>query len=59
MKVYIAGTPLDMMLWKRLLGKVRIVFRPDTDVADKMEFLEDLIVSAFVDLETYRKEAGK
>ncbi|TPL42580.1 MULTISPECIES: hypothetical protein [unclassified Mesorhizobium] len=42
MKVLIAGTPLESLGWQRDLGKVRIVFRPDTTRSDQFEFLEQL-----------------
>ncbi|ESY35724.1 hypothetical protein NKK48_01330 [Mesorhizobium sp. C386A] len=42
MKVLIAGTPLESLMWQRELGKVRFVFRRDTTLNDQKEFLRDL-----------------
>ncbi|WP_189401990.1 MULTISPECIES: hypothetical protein [unclassified Mesorhizobium] len=42
MKVLIAGTPLESLGWQRELGKVRIVFRPETSRHDQFEFLDQL-----------------
>jgi hypothetical protein len=55
MKVYVGGTPLESLGWQRDLGQVRIRWR-DVPVADRVEFLEDLIVSAYAELEVQRKE---
>ncbi|MER9176222.1 hypothetical protein NKH72_21840 [Mesorhizobium sp. M0955] len=53
MKVLIGGTPLESMGWQRELCKVRLVWR-DVPAADRVEFLEDLIVSAKAELATSR-----
>lgn len=42
MKVYVAGTPLEALLWKRTVRKVRVVFRPGTDPDTERAFLLDL-----------------
>ncbi|WP_031238595.1 MULTISPECIES: hypothetical protein [unclassified Mesorhizobium] len=42
MKVYITGTPLEALLWKRAIRKVRVVFRPGTDPDTERAFLLDL-----------------
>lgn len=42
MKVLITGTPLESLGWQRELGKVRIVFRPNTSRQDQFEFLDQL-----------------
>ncbi|MER8983925.1 hypothetical protein [Mesorhizobium sp. M0843] len=52
MKVLIAGTPLESLMWQRELGKVRFVFRRDTTLNDQKEFLRDL--SESVSQETAR-----
>lgn len=46
MKVFITGTPLEALGWQRDLGKIRIVFRPDTSFEDQCQFLADLQHSA-------------
>ncbi|TGQ19298.1 hypothetical protein [Mesorhizobium sp. M00.F.Ca.ET.217.01.1.1] len=48
MKVLVGGTPLESMGWQRDLGKVRMRWR-DAPKADRIEFLEDLVVSAHVE----------
>lgn len=42
MKVMIAGTPLESMVWQRDIHRVRLIFRPDTDLMTEQRFLVEL-----------------
>lgn len=42
MRVFIAGSPLESLTWRKEIAKVRIKFRDGTDEETKTAFLADL-----------------
>ena len=42
MRVFIAGSPLESLTWRKEIAKVRIKFRDGTDEETQRNFLKDL-----------------